>query len=745
MDRAMMQITQYLWSQSWQIALLVLAIAVISRAMRHRSAHARYLLWLLVVAKCIVPPLFDVTIPVLPQNELGVSSVPMEPPDGVDAATAAGGQQEATVVPELPYPAENPRLAHRLMPALSRREALALLWLAGLTTFLAAASIKAGRTTRRLLRERKEPPPSLRSDANELLHSLGILRAPRLWLLQGGGQPFVWGLWRGDIYLPAGFASRSEPEHRRDILAHELSHVLRLDAAVNLLQILAQAVFWFHPLVWWANGKIRQERENCCDEMAIARLGAKPRSYSRAIVEALFAEHRSSGLVPSLAVAGPARNIEERIKIMLRPGKRFYRRPSLPAAACALVLALLVVPTTLALTNRPADTGVAATPESAAKQIERQRALSAEKLKKFALRLVMFAAEHEGKFPAHNEISWVSEEDPDNFDTYLLEKVEYLGESKTVPATNANNVPLAFDIPLLRVAGGTNVAFADGHVEFILTDQLAARGVTIRQVCLEAVDVRFEPIHQGKNVAHVTVNNTSDQEQVFAAHVYRRSPDYGVPKSDPDRSGVGWGTSGYFDRLRPHETKSVRLVFKIQGPVTDRTYVNLRFSNPESEETYDGKWHFYSRKFMSAELPKAAGEATQEQASPAEAQAITRAFTEIQRYIQDGQYEQAWERFSKDYQWAEYQSPGFKQFRRTMEPTHPMHSAFWWARGEFLKLTPGRVLRRDGVLALTATQDEQTWTIDFIREDNQWKIDWIAGYTPAIIKMQREEPPTPGG
>ncbi|HUV66084.1 MAG TPA: ankyrin repeat domain-containing protein, partial [Sedimentisphaerales bacterium] len=142
---------------------------------------------------------------------------------------------------------------------------------------------------------------------------------------------------------------------RRGILGHELSHILRFDAAVNLLQIAAQAVFWFHPFVWWANKRIRAEREKCCDEMTIAHLGAKVKDYSSAIVNILITEHESTRPVPSLAIAGPVKNIEERIKTMLRPGRKFYKHPSLPMAVVVILTALLAVPTTLVLTVRAQD------------------------------------------------------------------------------------------------------------------------------------------------------------------------------------------------------------------------------------------------------------------------------------------------------------------------------------------------------------------------------------------------------
>ena len=214
---------------------------------------------------------------------------------------------------------------------------------------------KALRTQFWLRGKRKPLPAELRTGIEDLFSGLELKTFPKAWLIEGIGQPFVWGLLRGGIYLPANFVKVNNVEHRRGVLGHELSHVLRFDAAVNLLQVISQAVFWFHPFVWWASKRIRAEREKCCDEMAIACLNARAKDYSRAIVDTLVAEYKSTRPVPSLAVAGPVKNIEERIKTMMRPGKKFHKRPSLPAVAIVVLTALLAVPTTVVLTAR-ADT-----------------------------------------------------------------------------------------------------------------------------------------------------------------------------------------------------------------------------------------------------------------------------------------------------------------------------------------------------------------------------------------------------
>ncbi|MFC1634222.1 ankyrin repeat domain-containing protein, partial [Planctomycetota bacterium] len=187
-------------------------------------------------------------------------------------------------------------------------------------------------------------------------------KLPRIWLIQDIGQPFVWGLLRGSVYLPVDFLDLDGPERCRTILAHELSHVARFDAAINLLQVLAQAIYWFHPFVWWTNRKIRQEREKCCDEMTVAQFGTSPEHYTGAIVEALAVERRLARPIPSLAIVGSLKDIEERIRTMMRPGKKFYERPSLIAVLIVLLLALLTVPTALVLTAEAQEKTTATPP-----------------------------------------------------------------------------------------------------------------------------------------------------------------------------------------------------------------------------------------------------------------------------------------------------------------------------------------------------------------------------------------------
>ncbi len=359
METSLTQITDYLLTQSGQIAILVVVIAAINFALRNKSAHVRYLLWLIVLAKCLAPPLLTIPLAILPQQEQAelspmASSTQARPlqHDVTDATMA-----ESTDLRSAPLKMARPPIVERKWRDISTRAWLVIVWIVGAGVFLMFNLLRAIRASFWLWRYRERLPAKLRNDIEALFTHHDIKRFPDVWLVKGFNQPFVWGLLRGSIYLPVNFLNINRPEHQRSVLGHEFSHVLRFDAAVNILQVIAQALFWFHPLVWWANRKIRAEREKCCDEMAVARLNTSPRDYSTAILETLAAKSGHSRPIPSLAVAGPVKNIEERIRTMLRPGKKFYNRPSSKAATVVMLIAFLIVPTAFVLTVRAGTEG----------------------------------------------------------------------------------------------------------------------------------------------------------------------------------------------------------------------------------------------------------------------------------------------------------------------------------------------------------------------------------------------------
>lgn len=127
-------------------------------------------------------------------------------------------------------------------------------------------------------------PASVRVLADELLkkmrfsHSVSIVRSALVEV------PAVVGWFRPLILLPACILTRLSETELRAVIAHELAHIRRHDYLINLMQRAAETLLFFHPFVWWLSNQIRDERENCCDDLALSAIEDKA-AYVRALLE----------------------------------------------------------------------------------------------------------------------------------------------------------------------------------------------------------------------------------------------------------------------------------------------------------------------------------------------------------------------------------------------------------------------------------------------------------------------------
>ncbi len=85
------------------------------------------------------------------------------------------------------------------------------------------------------------------------------------------------------LLWPRDIDTRLDDAQVHAILAHELAHVRRRDNLTAALHMLVEAVFWFHPLVWWIGARLVDERERACDE-EVVRLGNDPQVYAESIL-----------------------------------------------------------------------------------------------------------------------------------------------------------------------------------------------------------------------------------------------------------------------------------------------------------------------------------------------------------------------------------------------------------------------------------------------------------------------------
>ncbi len=154
------------------------------------------------------------------------------------------------------------------------------------------------------------------------------------------GVPSVIGWLRPVILLPASALTGLTPPQLEAILAHELAHIRRHDYLVNMFQNVIETLLFYHPVVWWLSHRIRQEREQCCDDVAAQVCG------DRVVVARALATLEGLRVPRSqLALAARGGNLLRRVRRLLAPSDSHVNHaPWWPAGTIAVaVLAALMV------------------------------------------------------------------------------------------------------------------------------------------------------------------------------------------------------------------------------------------------------------------------------------------------------------------------------------------------------------------------------------------------------------------
>ena len=168
-----------------------------------------------------------------------------------------------------------------------------------------------------------------------LLVRLGITR--QVALLQSGiaKTPSVIGYFKPVILLPVGMLMHLAPEQVESILLHELAHIRRRDYLFNVVQHLVDTLFFFNPALIWISSLIRNERENCCDDVAIRETRSR-----RRLIEALVSFHHYEQ-----SAAGYALSFAEKESQVVRRVRRIVdkKNRSLHAGERALLMGGLLI------------------------------------------------------------------------------------------------------------------------------------------------------------------------------------------------------------------------------------------------------------------------------------------------------------------------------------------------------------------------------------------------------------------
>jgi beta-lactamase regulating signal transducer with metallopeptidase domain len=179
--------------------------------------------------------------------------------------------------------------------------------------------------------------------------------------------PTVIGWLRPVVLLPVGVLCGLTPSQVEAILAHELAHVRRYDCLVRMIQAAVETLLFYHPAVWWVSGRVRQESEHCCDELAVGICGDRI-GYAQALALVAGAGRQDLRLASAAGGGELLPRIRRILGVSERPGG--HRARSFAGVAASLVVLAAIIGCAIGQQSRPpaksAPAGGAGAPAAAA-------------------------------------------------------------------------------------------------------------------------------------------------------------------------------------------------------------------------------------------------------------------------------------------------------------------------------------------------------------------------------------------
>jgi bla regulator protein BlaR1 len=245
----------------WQSTLFAIVAAFVTLAFRKNRAHVRYCLWLSASVKFLVPFALLMNL----GNSLWSAFAARQ------IATELAPRAISLTLQQIAQPFTD---SLSFVPSAPRTHtadwipiAILGVWICG---FLGVALIRFRGWLRIRGAMRASTPIDIQAAA-AVRSSPGLL------------EPGVVGVLRPVLLLPEDILKCLSPSQLEAVIAHELSHIRRRDNLTAAIHMVVEAVFWFHPFVWWIGARLIEERERACDE-AVLSLGGEPRDYADAIV-----------------------------------------------------------------------------------------------------------------------------------------------------------------------------------------------------------------------------------------------------------------------------------------------------------------------------------------------------------------------------------------------------------------------------------------------------------------------------
>jgi uncharacterized protein (TIGR03435 family) len=323
----------------WQGTLIGALTLLLLRALRHRSPQARYAVACAALVAMAAAPL--ATAAVLSRTADLVSTPDVSVQESIEQSLMTLSARIATAEEAMKAGGEPPP-ADDVASSLSSPgwfPAIVALWMTGVAILLARLVGGWWRVSRLHRAVRASAPSRWRSVTERIAGSLGITRAIAVVDSSLVDTPTLIGWITPVIVLPIAALAGLSTTQVEAILAHELAHIRRHDFIVNLLQTFTETMLFYHPAVWWVSGRIRVEREHCCDLVAMSVCG-DPVSYAEALVELARRQIGDTPLVMAATASPLLARVRRLLGVPLDETPTRFTTTSVAAVAAVIVLVI---------------------------------------------------------------------------------------------------------------------------------------------------------------------------------------------------------------------------------------------------------------------------------------------------------------------------------------------------------------------------------------------------------------------
>lgn len=332
---------EFLLAHLLQMSLAIVVAAGVIHLSSRRLPHFAFLVCMLALIKCLVPPLITSPAGLFTWH----SSLAFAPEVAAlehaellrltqTAAWADSSAGGAVVAQALDASSERTRGKFFEILVLAT-------WGLGALVFLGIALRKYYRV-RCIVGHASPAPREFREMAGRLSAKLGIRSRVRILVSNENFGPACIGVFRPTVILPKTLVACWSERLLMPVIAHELVHARRRDAVWGYMQFAAQVIWWFHPLVWWMGRRAQLLCERCCDEEVVTSLQCSRADYAESLVRVL--ELRSVFRpVPLCRSMSPAEITGQRLR-RLSQRDRTSHRTSRRVWVFALLLAAIILP-----------------------------------------------------------------------------------------------------------------------------------------------------------------------------------------------------------------------------------------------------------------------------------------------------------------------------------------------------------------------------------------------------------------